>query len=191
MDKEFKFNFHLDQNIALCTSKLMLFRKVRKYIDLRTSILIMKQMILPYFDNGLIFLTVCPKTRFQKLQKLLSWGLRIIAKERSADSDALMALFNFLPVRKRLRYFEITFMCRLILRSYIELSEKKSTRSDAKMLVPICKPDTEFQKRTCPYSVRKTWNSVPAELYKDASQKAFKSRTKKFLIQLPNCSFRS
>ena len=71
------FSKHVNDCIKSVSYKVYLLAKIRKYLNVKTSVLIYKSMILPHIDNGDIVYEAATKAALCKLQKLQNKALRI------------------------------------------------------------------------------------------------------------------
>lgn len=77
LDKDLKFDTHINRLVSSCNQKLHTLSKIRKFISEDVSIRIYKSLIMSVKDYGDVFYDCAPKTLVDKLQKVQNRALRI------------------------------------------------------------------------------------------------------------------
>ena len=186
LDQTLNFNYHLKNVVNVISHKLYIFSKLRRFLDDRTSLLIYKTMILPFFDYGDVAFMFSNSSMLKKLDRLHLRGLKISSKSNVNVNDLdlfkkcdisnlsnrrLVHLRNFMFNRKNICYLNIIDENRIC------------TRSNTGPLFPVSKPNCETFKRSVCYSGAVEWNSLDSEKRNSENIFIFKSKQKEWLLQ--------
>ena len=70
LDENLNFNAHIDYTIKKASSRLGAVRRARKFLDISTSLVLYKSLVLPYLDYGDTVFCTTSTHNLDRLQKL-------------------------------------------------------------------------------------------------------------------------
>lgn len=105
LDPDLKFEKAMLNAYARFSHKLYTLSVIRKDINQYTAVILVKPMLLPYYDYVLFLLTACTNKLITKMQRLVSRALRIALREdRRSNVNSLYSRTNVMKIELRSRY---------------------------------------------------------------------------------------
>ena len=155
LDQNWNFDKHVSKVVNLVTAKINQLRRMRVFLNTKSTMLWYKNMILPILDYGDIFLTAASKENRCKMQTLQNKALRIVHKvDKFYESDSIHDESNILKLKYRREHPLLQFMYTKRNDPLLIKTKRRSgmvTRSEKKCNFKIRKPNTEKYKRSCSY----------------------------------------
>ena len=97
LDEHFNFNRHVNDMKQLVTHKLYLFSKIRKYINVQTSMNIFKTKILSLIEYGNIIYKSTLQTHLNSIDRMFYRGLHICLDTNNHMSKGVYPLsYNYM-----------------------------------------------------------------------------------------------
>ena len=185
LDQTLSYNYHLKNVINSISHKLYIFNKIRRFLDIKSSVIIYKSMILPYFDYGDSIWMFSNIKLLKKLDRLHYRGLRISMKcDRNVLDAKLLIQCNIsdLDNRRLVHLRNFMFNRKLLCKPRDELSNRACTRSNDGPLFDIKKPNCEAYKRSICYSGHSDWNNLDPKIRNIDNMILFKRHQKSWLL---------
>lgn len=185
IDNKLNFSSQASSCIKQANYKMFLMRKIRGYMNSKTSLLIYKSMVLPYLEYGINFLMSCTKTVRLKFQRLQNKCLKIalnrcnLYNTRILHKEARMADWEH---RARLASCRLMFKHKYC-QEYTD-NVDLGTRSRGGPLFKQDQPSNVGYLKSHSYLCRKEWNSLPVELRCIDDLSVFKTRVKKYYLDI-------
>ena len=190
-DTDLSFKSHFSKLSQSCFAFMRHFRRVRKTLDTRSSIILANAFISSKIDycNSLFF--GLPKCSLQRLQTIQNAVARIVIPTGKFDHiTPVLRKLHWLPIEQRIK-FKIATLTFKILRNQhpIYLREMllyhqpyMSTRSADKCLLKIPLRRTKSGCRAFSYASPYVWNSLPLEIRMASSLDIFRHHLKTYLF---------
>ena len=169
--------------------KLWLLMQTREYVDQYTSLLIMKSMLVPYFDYGLVFTTGTQAPVMNKFHVLYNKCIRVCYKIRDARDARVKDLYvraKMLPIDLRRVYLQLTMCHRLIFSGQVRTLPSTGTRATHAPIIYRTQPKLVGLVKDPVYQAFSQWNAldqVTRWLDKDQFKKEIKRRLLLFFIR--------
>ena len=180
LDHALSYDKHLDNVVNKTTQKLFIFRKIRRFINQSTAVIIYKQMILPLLEYCSFLTNSGKKSKIDKVDKVQSKCIRIIENCHDVYSRAkeakLCERFNIDLLQRRRDIQLACTMFRLSKNeSFIDQEIKRENLRSENKLKFIC-PFTKIEKiRKSPfYRGVDLWNTLKVEHHRAENKKRFK-----------------
>ena len=187
MDGQLNYAKHVGKLIAVASTKLKQFRRMRSFLNTKAAVLVYKSMLLPLLEYGDIFLSSATMENKKKLQTLQNKGLRCaLQRDNDASTDDMHAEVNLLRLSYRREQHMLNFMFDMSQSEHNMQSTKTEgvrTRSSRKRLMKIKRPRTEKFKKSLAYCGPKKWNALSETLQLSGSKGEFKSKIEAHMIQ--------
>ena len=186
LDENLNYGLHVQGTIRKASNKLKLFRRMRRFLNLKAAVLVYKNMLLPVIEHGDIFLPAATADKRKKLQTLQNKGLRCaLGRDRFTSSHELHVEAKLLKLKYRRDEHILNYMYS---KSFDSTMLKKPrtvgvcTRSQKKKLFKVRKPNTEKYKKSLAYKGPKKWNALPAEVQLSDNRVLFKNCIHKIFL---------
>ena len=186
LDSQLNYNLHVKKVISSVTSKLIQFRRMRKFLTVKAVLMVYKGMLLPLLEYGDIFMTGTSVVNKKRLQILQNKGLRCaLNRDIDISTNDLHAEANLLKLKFRREQHTLNFMYDQAqnttnLKPKSKLSVK--TRSANKVLLRTKCPRTEKLKKSLAYMGPKKWNDLPEYFHNAPSKTKFKSMVSDWVV---------
>lgn len=181
IDNKLNFCYQVNNCIRQVNHKMYMLRKIRGYMDAKTSLMIYKSMVLPYIEYGSNFLLSCPKYERAKFQRLQNKCLKIALNRNN--------LFNTRLLHKEAKLADWEHRariarCRLMYKykyceDYVSNVAPRTRLHDGPIFrqdIPSC---VGFLKSPS-YLFRKEWNDLPVQIRGIDDLYVFKAKVKKY-----------
>ena len=169
LDSQLNYDKHVQNIVSNVTVKLKQFRCMRYLLNIKSAMLVYKNMILPMIEYGDVFLVGTTVKNKKKLQILKNKDLRCaLGMDKYASKLEIHKEAKLLQLQYRR---EILLLCHMYDVSQIgnrlrkRREEGARTHSQNKKLLKIRKPTTEKFKKSVAYRGPKKWNALPKELH--------------------------
>ena len=178
LDSQLNYNLYVNKVVASVSGNLKQFHRMRSFLNVKAALLVYKSMLLPLLEYGDVFLSAASLGNRKKLQVLQNKGLRCaLNKGLETSSDSLHNEANLLKLKYRREQHLLNFMFNFS-KDSAKLKYKPTTtmttRSQAKKLFRIKKPNTEKYKKSFSYRGAQKWNALPATVQHSTDKGAFK-----------------
>ena len=185
LDKHLTFNLHLSNVIQQVTEKGYLLRKIRPYLDKESSLLIYKNMILPYAEYGDFFYSHAASDKRKKIQTLQNTNIRLcldLHPRANVQWIHQQAKLNLLEDRRNAHL--LNFMCKRSKNpKYLDLRDLPLRRFDGPMLLVPDYTKSSSQLHIN-YKGATSWNNLPVEMRLIQTYTQFKNMQKKLMQNL-------
>ena len=183
LDNSLTFNLQIQQTMNKVSHKLYIISKIRKFLTTKSSILIYKTMILPYFDYGDIVYMFASKNELNKLERLQERCINICTRTYGRDNISNIRAEHKLPTLEKRRKCHINnFMYKRDTNIEENIDSSIQTRSKTSKKFIVNKPNIEAYKRSIIYSGATTWNALKPETKNIQIYEAFKYHQKKEML---------
>ena len=165
-------------------SKIWLLRQLRPLLTQNASITVLKSLVLPQIDTGLVFLSGLNQANYASIQVLQNIAIRVCLKiyvPRDAHVDVIHAKVKVSKIDVRLKYLQSNICHRLVARNGIELILGRNTRAADGPLIKQINPRLIRHSKNPSYKAIDTWNSLPPNIRNLSKKNAFKTQVKGFL----------
>ena len=186
LDQTLNFNYHLKNVVNTISRKLYIFSKIRRFLNVKTSIILYKTMILPFFDYGDVVYMFSNSNILHKLDRMHLRGLKISLKADHKMSDNVIFndckisnLCNRRHVHLRNFMFNKRHQCAIL----SDDMDRICTRSNSGPKFLVTKPNCEAFKRSICYSGAVDWNSLNPDLRNLDNISIFKNNQKSWLLK--------
>ena len=183
LDMNLTFSNHLQQIQNVISQKCLLLSKIRKYINIHTSIILYKSMISPIMEYGDVIYGGAKGKQIQQLQKIQNRILRIcIYTNVYIEKEQLYILCKTSKIEVRREVHLNLFMYKQQGNVDIINKRKVNTRAHDALLFTTHKPQNEKYKQNVHYRGAISWNNLPSIERNIPEYEKFKNRQKtKFL----------
>lgn len=160
---------------------------MRDSLNLHSSTLLAKSMILPYLDYGCLFFSSCSSKSLNRLQTLQNRILKCALRKNSLFGTRMLhKSAGVLLINDRIRFNQLT----LIQHDFMNGSNiferqavvNVNTRSTVIPTLTLSRPSTEQYRRSLFYNGVKDWNNIPLELKQSLSLQTFKIKLKRQIM---------
>ena len=183
LDVNLNFNLQIQQTINKVSHKLYILSKIRQFLTVKTSILIYKSMILPYFDYGDIIYMFASKSELSKLERMQERCINICTRTYGRDNiDNIRAEYRLPKLEKRRNCHINNFMYNRNTNLEETDEDIMQTRSKSSKKFIINKPNIEAYRRSTIYSGAISWNSLKADTKNIDLYEIFKYHQKKEML---------
>ena len=111
IDECLNFNAHIDYTVKKASSRLGAVRRARKFLDVSTSLVLYKSLVLPYLDYGDTVFCTTSVYNLDRLQKIQNSACRsILCRERDTSVEAMHNDLSLLYLCER-RYIHLGVEC--------------------------------------------------------------------------------
>ena len=185
LDTHLTYKPHIKNTINKVTHKLSLLTKIRKYVDVHTSLIIYKTMILPHFDYGDVIYAAGSQENLNELQKLQNKCLRICTKAPlDINIDRLHSLSKLSKLEKRRNTHLLNLMySRKNDEAYID-NRPIPTRQHTSITFKIPFSDKTTVQKSVLIRGANAWNILPDNIRDLPSKDEFKKYTRSLLINI-------
>lgn len=179
---------HIKLLIGSIAGKLNTFSYIRKYVDVRTALLIYKTTILPIFEYGNITHCLVPTRLRIKMQRFQTRALRAVFY---LDNNLSPAELHFKANLLELEYrSNIQLLCLIHKRSFQNekfplVETDVVTRATGRIRFQMPKPNSERFKKFPMYYGVSLWNKIPPDIQKTDAYPVFKSKIKHYVRSNP------
>ena len=165
--------------------RLSVLGRTRKYLSVKTSLMLYKSLVMPYFDYCDTLWDSCSCQLKQKLQILQNRALRIVNKvdKRTHISD-LHNMSKILTLQQRRQYHAQVFMYKAINNlcpdyisskfCYSSKIHQYPTRSASSNSLYIPRANLNVGKNRISYRGAISWNTLPSEIREAPTLRLFK-----------------
>jgi hypothetical protein len=192
MDSNLTMKPHMNNTIRSCYAQLYSISKIRKYLTVDATKIIIHAFISSRMDNLNSLLYKLPDCVINRLQRVQNSAARLIVKLRKRDhiTPTLIEL-HWLPVVSRIDYkiLLLIFKC-LIGKAPTYLSDllhqyspSRSLRSSSQNLLKEHRATKTYGERAFGTCAPKLWNSLPITLRQCKTIPTFKAGLKTFLFK--------
>ena len=181
LDEKATFVPHGNAMLQSIRHKLWIVLQVRKYLDMYTSIRIMKTMVMPYFDYGLVFTTGLSPATINKLHVYYNTGIRIcinVKDPRDIPVKTLYTTVKMLPIDLRRIYLQVTMCHRLVYNGKVLVRPYSGTRSTEAPCMYRSMPKSAALIKDPIYQAQSQWNDLDPALRWVTNKNAFKCQIK-------------
>ena len=183
LDMNLTFSNHLQQIQNVISQKCLLLSKIRKYINIHTSIILYKSMILPIMEYGDVIYGGAKGKQIQQLQKIQNRILRIcIYTNVYIEKEQLYILCKTSKIEVRREVHLNLFMYKQQGNVDIINKRKVNTRAHDALLFTTHKPQNEKYKQNVYYRGAISWNNLPSIERNIPEYEKFKNRQKTKLL---------
>ena len=191
LDQHLTLEKHISSKARVAAFGMHNLRKLRKYLDLNTSLKIANSLIFSHMDYANSLFVNLPKSSVWPLQRIQNQTAKIILgrSKFSSTTDALKQL-HILPVHVRAEYKLVVLVFKCLhnlapsyLANLIRRRESHySTRSAGSCVlhVPFTRAST-FRDRSFSVAGPKFWNRLPSDVRGCVTVESFKSKLKTYL----------
>ena len=182
MDQRLTFDLHLNNAISKMSEKGYLLRKIRPYLDVKTSLMIYKAMVLPYAEYGDIFYGHASAKKRKKIQKLQNENLRLclcLDPRSNVLETHRLGNINYLEDRRNAHLLNLMYK-RSRDENYRDNRLLPIRRFDGPSIVVPNYKKTSSQLNV-DYRGATNWNQLPIELRVIQTYDQFKSKQKSLL----------
>ncbi len=181
LDHTLTFDAHIDYVFSKSVKKLGILRKSRDYLDMDTSVMLYKSLVLPHFDYCDLVYCCTNAANLQKLQTLQNSACRtLLGAGRRAHVSDMHNELKLLTLEQR-RTLHLGTECfkhihneASSLHSLFEPNVGRPTRSSGSTYkIPNLKTDTG--RRAFSYRGPHHWNGLPNEAKNSENLNAFKT----------------
>ena len=172
-------------------------RTIRKYLDERVKLMLVKQLIISKLDYCNALYMNLSKTRVKKLQSVLNAGIRFIYDiyDRNTDLSPFYKKAHILPVEKRI-FFKVCLICfkvahglaPMYLQELVQMNRDDSavketrTKTACNLLMKIPKfSKLKATSRRFSNYAPESWNSLPLNVRNIDNIVSFKGKLKNYL----------
>ena len=165
--------------------KIYMLSKIRKFLTLEAAVLVFKNMILPYFEYGNVFLSICEESILKKLDRIYIRGIKIALKSYDKiDEKTLLDKIKLLPLKSRREISISKLMFNKLMKNQVELQRKTSARiHDGPVIEWPVLSNFKFRNYTA-YLGPTIWNRLPSNLRNIEDRDKFKTEIKKYYEKL-------
>ena len=184
--------YHVNNICKSASLGLYKIGKVRKFLDKKTTEMLVHAFITCHLDNNNGLLYGVPETLLRRMQYIQNSAARLIPCKRKFDSiSPILQELHWLPVKSRIKFKLLTLVFKCLQGSapvYLqELIQRykptRSLRSDSQNLLVQMRVRTKmFGDRAFARAAPELWNSLPQSLRDINSLEQFKSNLKTFLF---------
>ena len=182
---------HICKNIS---SRLLLFSKVKKYLDKRCRILFFNAYILPIFDYCCTIWGNCNDEGIQRITKLQKRAARFILDAPIlTPSKELFVQLNWLSFQDRVSYNKLILTYKILKNKTPEYLKalciqssdmnSRNLRSVTNNNLVMIRPNTNILKKSFTYSSAILWNKLPVNIKTCSSLITFKTKCFKHLFE--------
>ena len=185
LDQTLSFNYHLKNLINKISQKMYVFSKIRRFLNEKTSIIVYKSMILPFFDYADAIFMFSNEKLLYKLDRLHTRGLKLSKNIFVHIEDS--ELFNLCNIsnssnRRMVHLRNFLFNRKYLCESNQDLDSQICTRAKSGPLFHLYKPNCESYKRSVCYSGFNEWNKLSSDLRNIENIIEFKKKQKTWLL---------
>ena len=185
LDSTLSFSEHIDYVCKKVNMRLSVLGRTRKYLSVKTSLMLYKSLVMPYFDYCDTLWDCCSCQLKQKLQILQNRALRIINKaDRRTHISDLHNMSKILTLEQRRKYHTHVFMYKALNNlcpdyisskfCYSSNIHQHSTRSASSNSLHIPRINLNVGKSRISYRGAISWNSLPPEIRQAPTLRLFK-----------------
>ena len=175
------YDHYLSTVIHKITYKSFLLRKIRRYIDVRSSLYVYKSMILPYVEYGDFLYHAASKKKIDKLQIIQNQNLKLCLnlnpRHNNLESHRLANL-NFLEDRRNVHLLSFMY---LKSRSPLHTDNRNTRKYDYILVPPYIKAKSQ---RAAWYRGASAWNELEPEMRAIETYHKFKAKQKYLMKRL-------
>ena len=183
LNTSLNFNQQIQQTVNKVSHKLYVLSKLRKFLTIKTAVLIYKSMILPYFDYGDIVYMFSSKSELNKLERLQERCINICTRTYGRDNiNDIRSTYKLPTLEKRRNCHLNNFMYNRISNIEETLKDDIQTRSKTSKKFIVNKPNIEAYKRSIIYSGASKWNALKNDTKNIDMYEVFKFNQKKEML---------
>ena len=183
LDQTLSFNKHINNCIKNVAHKMYLLSKVRPYINVTTSTILYKSMILPYIDYSDIIYEATNTANLRKLQRLQNQCLRICARSRDhIPTTELHCRYKVGVLESRRQAHLNNYMFKQQNNTDLVDQRMIRTRAHNGTLFKVEYPYLEKYKQSTYYRGALLWNGLSAATRNIASYTSFKLLQKRLML---------
>ena len=165
------------------SNKFYMFRKIRKYLDFRSSVTVYKQTILPVIDYAGFLLLACNNGDLNDLQVLQNDILRVCNMTNLSDKISIPTLHEkckILSLKQRMQK-QLLWLMYVISRKRENVQKiHKNTRAADKVVFKVPHRILPIYEHSPYYQGTKLWNGLPKDIQVKDSVFAFKKSIEPF-----------
>ncbi len=188
LDEKLNFDEHVDYICNKAVNKLGILRKARDFLDLETSVLLYKSLVLPHFDYCDIVYASTSVTNLQRLQVMQNSACRtMLLCDKYTPTSQMHTDLKLLPLEKR-RNLHISMDCfnhinnaESSLSKYFVKKNTRTVRGGDKYQLPHLK--TTMGRKAYSYRGPEHWSQLPEDMKQITSKQLFKSEMTKSLLR--------
>ena len=158
------FKKELNKVISRVNHKIWILGHFRTCFDDKTSVIILKAMLLPYIDNSIWFFTSISLLDQKRLQILQNTALRVcfqIYDPQEISVKKLHEKAGILPMYLRRKYLQGVLCYRMISIGALDLVDNRPTRAADGPLLRTYLTHTERIRKSPPVNAINEWNIIP------------------------------
>ena len=182
LDTHLTYKPHIKSVITKVTHKLSVLSKIRKYLDVHTSLVVFKSMILPHFDYGEVVYAAASNENLNDLQLLQNKCLRLCTRS-PLDINIIhlhnIAKVNLLYDRRNTHLLNLMYQRKDIV-DYLD-NRALPTRQHLSINFKVPFTDKSTVQKSVLIRGANAWNSLPNNIREIPSLKEFKKYTKSLL----------
>ena len=181
LDTDMSYKSQLSKTVSQLNSKIWILKHFRNYMDVKTSLIIMKAMVLPYLDNASLMLSGIRLFDQKRLQILQNIALRLCYNIKDPTLISVKKLHEkakVLPIDLRRNYLQVITCHRLIQLNALSLVENRRTRAGDGPLIVDYLMYTKRVQVSPANSAFNAWNNVKVEFRTIEDSVVFKRRIK-------------
>ena len=183
LDSSLSYKPYLASVVRTVSHKIYLLSRVKKFMSSRSSLLVYKSMILPFFDYADVVYHNANAKELEKLQRLQNRALKLclgLHKREDTEMVHRTAKVPLLENRRRSHVYNFMYK-RKDMKHNLDTLIKWTRSADApRFILPT--PNLQCYKRSLEYSGAKAWNNLPKELKLIPSYLSFKNQIHKKLM---------
>ena len=170
IDNKLCFEKFINGTISRVNGRLITFSKIRKMIDVRTSLAIYKQTILPIIDYMSILINSSTQRKIKKLQPLQNRAIRIIENCYGYISTPVMTELHVKHHLKLLKERRRIFMLKLMYKLSKDAENVNTYRPEMmlrtapKVKMKIQFTDKERVRRSPYYLCNQLWDNIDSQV---------------------------
>ena len=192
IDEQLSFAPHINHISKACFYNIHIIWKIRKYLDISSTKIIVHSLILSRLDYCNSCLNGITKRQLRKLQKIQNSSARLIYKKpNSCHTTPLLKKLHWLPVHLRIQYKLCLTVYKCIHHQaplYLQelftpsANRRYPLRSDHNSSLKIPNIMTSQGRRAISYAGPKLWNSLPPHVRHSPTLSTFSSKLKTHLF---------
>lgn len=168
------------------TYRLYTLSIIRKDIDRHTAVMIVKSMMLPFFDYVIFLSSSCTDKIMTKLHRIVNKALRIaLLENRFTPTNELYDKTKVMKLDLRARFNVLKIMHHKVYNNVdvpVLPVHAMQTRAHAGPILPLVFPNSTKFKQSFAYYGNMLWNSLPPNLRLISNLDVFKKQLKKFVM---------
>ena len=182
LDSNLTFNKHIENCKKFATHKVFLLSKIRKYINMETSLKIFKSMVIPYIEYGDIIYSGSNSRMLGKLQNIQNRGLRVCLNEARISTVSLHQRCKLATLKVRRLAHLRNYMFKKQRDPRVIDARPFPTRAYEATIFKIIRTRNEKYKKSPLYRGAIEWNSLSVATRRIGSYEAFKRYQKNWML---------